>query len=342
MTSGLRYNNYDYVLKTNSLGLPGPEVSSKKRRADSLRVLVIGDAFTMPEAIEWQNAYPALLQKSLSDQLAPRQVEVINGGVTGYGPVESLPQLQELAPQLRPDIVIYQFFVNEFHEIHLSREKRLQSIGFVPRTPSRVRKIMDGLQLWHRCICLKDFVEETVYQRPAMRKISKSFLPLYARGPNDIYDERSMAKLRSHLDRMKRAADAVGARFVVLYVPSAVAVSKPHHIAYLPRHVEVADYDLDRPFKELLPLSHQLAIPLIDPSDALRSHNSQPSLLFSFLALEPRRPSCRCRSVGITSNLTRLAGEIREMSGRSGQVADSHGGDDARGSYFENDRHSLH
>jgi hypothetical protein len=108
----LKYNNYDYIMKTNSLGLASPEISIERPTIDTLRVMVVGDAFSMPEGMEYEYSYPALLEKQLAESWKPRKVQVINAGVTGYGPVEEYTQLRELAPLFKPDIVICEFFIN--------------------------------------------------------------------------------------------------------------------------------------------------------------------------------------------------------------------------------------
>ncbi|MBD3321460.1 MAG: acyltransferase family protein [Chitinivibrionales bacterium] len=110
----LKYNNYNYVLKTNSLGFASPEIPVERPTPETFRVLIIGDAFSMPEGMAYQCAYPPLLEQKLKYCLGDRPVQVINAGVTGYGPVEQLPQLKELLPLYNPDIVINEFFINEF------------------------------------------------------------------------------------------------------------------------------------------------------------------------------------------------------------------------------------
>jgi len=70
-------------------------------------VLLIGDAFTMPEGLPYEDSYGAHLQSALAACLAQRPVQVINAGVTGYGPNEEGPQYHELAPLFRPDVTVY-------------------------------------------------------------------------------------------------------------------------------------------------------------------------------------------------------------------------------------------
>ena len=91
----LKYNNYDYYVKTNSLGYIGQEADLSEKKATEIRILIIGDAFTMPEGMEFDKAYPELLQANLSEKNPTNEIRVFNCGVTGYGPNEMFAQLRK-------------------------------------------------------------------------------------------------------------------------------------------------------------------------------------------------------------------------------------------------------
>ena len=83
----------------------------------------------MPEGVDYARSYPALLGEGLTRCLAPRPVQVIDGGVTGYGPNEERAQLQELAPRFRPNVIIDQFYINEYSDITIAPAEFRASIG---------------------------------------------------------------------------------------------------------------------------------------------------------------------------------------------------------------------
>jgi len=85
-----------YVLRTNTDGLASPEIATARPGPDALRILVTGDAFTMPEGVAHERSWTALMRDALAACLRPRAVQVINAGVTGYGPREEAAQLAEL------------------------------------------------------------------------------------------------------------------------------------------------------------------------------------------------------------------------------------------------------
>lgn len=88
----------------NSLGFRGEELPQQKPER-SLRILCLGDSCTYGLMVSADDAYPAVLERLLADRLAPRQVEVINGGVLGYSSLQALILLQEKGFALQPDIV---------------------------------------------------------------------------------------------------------------------------------------------------------------------------------------------------------------------------------------------
>lgn len=267
----LRYNDYDYTVRTNRLGLPGPEITARPD-STTLRILVAGDAFTMPEGLPYEQGYVARLQRGLAKCLAPRQVQVIDAGVTGYGPGESLPQLRALVAALRPDVVVYQFFINEFGEAMLTPAERLASIGLT-HPGSRRGYFWSRSQVAARMARAGDALWEHLTGQPAQWRFGRALLAYYRSGPNVLYDARHRAALAGDLAAMRELADSAGARFALLFVPGAVAVEPPESLSYFPRGVELTDaggYDLDRPWNELKPMTDSLDIPALDLTPALR------------------------------------------------------------------------
>jgi lysophospholipase L1-like esterase len=94
----------------NSLGLRGPEVQAEKAPG-SLRVLVLGDSYAEGLQVPWEDLLSTRLETTLNDGPGPR-VEVINGGVSGYGTADELLLLEKLGWSLKPDLVLIAFCVH--------------------------------------------------------------------------------------------------------------------------------------------------------------------------------------------------------------------------------------
>jgi peptidoglycan/LPS O-acetylase OafA/YrhL len=274
----LRYNNYDYVVRTNSLGLASPDIAIPRQQDNSVRILVVGDAFTMPEGLTYEYSYTALLQQELGRRLSPRKVEVVNAGVTGYGPVEELAQLRELTPLLCPDIVIYEFFINEFFEVNIEPADRLNEIGFGPRQ-SRLRSLVSEAQILAWAAQARTRIHERLSGKPASWRHGKALLDFYRTGANPLYTAENLSKLKWHLDKMHDVCTRTGARLLILFVPGAVAVSSPRDIDYFPWDVNLQDsslYDLQRPWENLRQLTQALGIAAYDLGPFLKMYPQQP------------------------------------------------------------------
>jgi lysophospholipase L1-like esterase len=101
-------------VRTNSIGLRSPELRTGPRES-RVRLLVLGDSVTFGYKVANDEAWPRLLESLLNegrDALAP-EVEVVNGGVLGYGTYQEAALLAEYGPTLRPDLVILQFYAND-------------------------------------------------------------------------------------------------------------------------------------------------------------------------------------------------------------------------------------
>jgi hypothetical protein len=102
--------------KTNSLGFRGDEVGQKR----GLRVIVYGDSNIQARFSEAEYTYTSALQKLLRANYA--NADVINAGIVGAGPDESLIRLSNDFDKVNPDIVIFHVFAdNDYGDIIRNR-----------------------------------------------------------------------------------------------------------------------------------------------------------------------------------------------------------------------------
>ncbi|MBA2684128.1 MAG: acyltransferase family protein [Gemmatimonadaceae bacterium] len=276
----LRYNDYDYTVKTNSLGLTSPEIPLARATPNTFRVFVTGDAFTMPEGVDYERSYPSVLGESLAKCMAPRPVQVIDGGVTGYGPNEERAQLAELAPRLRPDVVVEQFYINEWSDISIAPAEFRHSIGLDLGNRTGSRRLRDRSQIKTRMGRMARAAKESLTGQPAAWRYDLAQLDYYRTGDNPLYDARTRRLVAGALGGMKRAADSSGAQLVVAFVPGAVAVTDPSRLPHFPRDENIRDtaaYDLGRPYRSLQQIADSLGIRTIDLTASLRANTGEPS-----------------------------------------------------------------
>ncbi|MEA3444477.1 MAG: acyltransferase family protein [Bacteroidota bacterium] len=272
-TTHLRYNNYDYTVKTNSHGFNSPEINLAHKDSDIYRIFVIGDAFSMPEGLPYKKAYPFLLEQKLQDKFPEKNIEVINGGVTGYGPNEMYAFCNKYIEIVKPDLIINQIFLNELEEVHILPEARLGSIGFYDM--SYRGKLSLNCQV-------------PVYVKMVMRKIRPKFQDdyNYAKSLAYLYEKKSyyysketIDKLELYFKNMKKLCKKYNSELLIMYVPGQLQISKPKHINFYPDKINLSDtsvfnlYLANRIFENICKKNE---ISFIDPSKSLKANIKQP------------------------------------------------------------------
>jgi len=96
----------------NDLGYRGPEITLPKPES-TFRIVAMGGSTTYSTGTTAEEAYPALLQSILRDEYGYTNIEVINGGVSGYTTWEILTDFQFRVLELEPDMLIFYEAVND-------------------------------------------------------------------------------------------------------------------------------------------------------------------------------------------------------------------------------------
>lgn len=109
---------YAVTIRTNAHGFRDDPLGPP--RADTRRILALGDSFGFGHGVEAEQAYPALLET-----LLPR-TEVVNAAAPGYGTRDELSLLRAEAGRLAPDTVLLAVYVgNDFRDNATDRFGRL-------------------------------------------------------------------------------------------------------------------------------------------------------------------------------------------------------------------------
>jgi len=115
----------------NSRGLRGPELPP---RGNGRRVRVYGDSFVEARSTRLEDTFPARLQAVLRARRR-EGVDVVNAGVTGYGPDQVLARLEEDGALIAPDLWIVVLYAgNDFGDIVRDGLYRLDARGRLQRS----------------------------------------------------------------------------------------------------------------------------------------------------------------------------------------------------------------
>ncbi len=273
-TTHLRYNNYNYVVKTNSMGFTSPEVDLSSKDSATYRIFITGDAFSMPEGVDYAFSFPCLLEKELNKDVKGRKFQVINGGVTGYGPNEELAQIRNYVDTLKPDLIAIEFFINDFEDINCNALERLQSIGFFRNESLRLK--------------LLGYSQVPVYFEELFRKATglidnqynynKSLLYLYEK-KSAFYSDSVLKKIDGYLGEVKKICDRKGSDLLLVYVPGQIEVSSEDQIAFYPRNVNLSDtslFDFGLAHQIVHAVCEKHSINLLDTKEMLKNDPNQP------------------------------------------------------------------
>ncbi|HQP35178.1 MAG TPA: SGNH/GDSL hydrolase family protein [Polyangiaceae bacterium] len=88
----------------NRIGLRGPEVETEKKPG-CRRILMLGGSTTYGNTVKTEDAYPAVVQRSLTAGQPGACVEVINAGISGAHSGHQLARYRHIYSALKPDVV---------------------------------------------------------------------------------------------------------------------------------------------------------------------------------------------------------------------------------------------
>jgi hypothetical protein len=125
---------YEHKVTVNSLGLRGPELPPRKAPGER-RILVVGDSMVYGQGVADGQTVPAQLERALGDA----DVRAVNGGLRAYSTEQELALLQDLGPEIRPDLVVLCWFWNDIDadpaEVHYGDLAGKGDVPFDTRAP---------------------------------------------------------------------------------------------------------------------------------------------------------------------------------------------------------------
>jgi lysophospholipase L1-like esterase len=97
---------WSVTFSTDALGLRDREYDPDDRAE---RVVVVGDSYTFGFGVEAEETFPKVAERDLM-KTSLAGLEVVNAGVSGYGPLEEAAFLKRVAPRFKPRAVVMAFF----------------------------------------------------------------------------------------------------------------------------------------------------------------------------------------------------------------------------------------
>lgn len=107
---GTRTSEFTVRFSINSRGLRDEEIPYEKPPG-GFRVLALGDSFLAASHVSLEQTMTKQLQGLLRSRLAPRPVDVVNAGVSGYGTAQEYLYLHTEGYRYAPDVVLLVVFL---------------------------------------------------------------------------------------------------------------------------------------------------------------------------------------------------------------------------------------
>lgn len=105
------YSWHGYNFKQDENGFRREVGPFPKKRENTYRVLAVGDSLTYGEGIDINWRYTNQLERALNEDY---NLEIINLGINGYQSEGIKNIVEEWAPKLQPDLIIYLFVINDY------------------------------------------------------------------------------------------------------------------------------------------------------------------------------------------------------------------------------------
>lgn len=171
------------VWETNKNSFRGEEMEEHP----DIRIIVYGDSNVEARFSSLEDTFPYKLEKYLKES-SGKDVEVLNAGVAGFGPDQSLIRFSKEADVYKPDIVIFHIFAdNDFGDIirnrlfELDANGKLIATGF-KKEPDELLKKTSGLKNFISSLLLVrggNKILEPILPKKTMPVEADDFIDLY-------------------------------------------------------------------------------------------------------------------------------------------------------------------
>ena len=206
-------------LTINEYGLRGPALPPAAE--DAVRILCLGDSLRFGTGVEHQRTYPTVMEEILRERHPRPEVQVVNAGIPHYGTIDERDFLAERGAELRPDLLILQFYAgDDFEQNRLPSRERHEFRGddlVYIRSFSAEKD-----PLWLRTLASIKHHSHLVHwssQRVGPFLMRIDVLGDLERASSSHFSEDEVRRTRQLLAEIHAIAARLGARMLFVFVP---------------------------------------------------------------------------------------------------------------------------
>jgi len=249
-----------FKVSVNNLGFRGAANIPRSKPAGSFRVLCLGDSYTFGAYVDDSETWPAQLEVALREANPDRQVDVINGGVSGFTIVDELAIVKEQGLSVEPDVVVIGFVLNDLADLTRrvsSREMlRISASESAAYPLGPFKTMLRQTAIYNAMFLMKAWVRKSTGNDPTIQEVGIYHLlkPRF-----DDSTVRLFEQYKRHLVELKTILDARGIPLVLMIFP------------YWEQISQGATDEAQRRLEEV---SRELHVPTVNLLSSFRRHDA--------------------------------------------------------------------
>lgn len=263
-------NQFGQQVTINAYGMRDREHDVEKPKG-VYRILVLGDSFMEALQLRFEESFPSLLERDLST-ITGKNIEVINGSVSGWGTDDELTYLMRYGLKFQPDLVLVGMTLHNDVSDNLMEEFHSLSDGRLIEKPKAELPFREYVLLG-----MKAFLARHSH-----------LIQLYLKYSRGNYVTQAASALRSHVanlidrsqdpsttqgwkitkqlfDKTRVVSERAGAKFAVFLLPLAIQVSDQTLETFLKEQgMKKEDVMIDQPQQIMFQWGESAGVPVID------------------------------------------------------------------------------
>lgn len=190
-----------------------------------VRVLAVGDSFTVGDQVEYGETWPAVMEAELRSRLGAGAVEVVNAGFPGFGTVNEARWIAKFGAAFEPDVVVLAATPNDLLENQFPLQYTARDGAIVSsRATEDDRRFWEARRAWYSLPGIvrasrtwKVLDPERLVRKLTGRHAERRFHAHLAE--HDEKATRLFELMATHLAEARRAANDLGATFALVVIP---------------------------------------------------------------------------------------------------------------------------
>ena len=276
---------FDITFEINSRGLRDDPMANIAKKENAFRILCLGDSFVLGYTVDRADLFVDLIEGWYESE--QRRVEVINAGTEGYSTDQEVVWFEKYGKDYEPDLVLLFPYENDIYWNGQEKYNRFPKPRFDAQGHLEARALEDpgpapALMHWGIGNFLakavvphlprKDDLPHHFHPGGAEELVPSEFAPLFHAEPPFLAD--ALARTRGALTALKKDCTEVGARLIMVPIPSESVIQPDAREAFRKKALEGLSHELwsaDRPVDLFLEMGRDLEIETLDARPTLKA-----------------------------------------------------------------------